>query len=74
MWGQSFPVSKPLISATGTEDEMVGHEKAAAQVLRLTPGFQLTLLLERFNGRVVHVVLHVAVVKHFVIGRQAAVP
>lgn len=35
MWGQSLPVSKPLISATGTEDETVGHEKTAAQVLRL---------------------------------------
>lgn len=35
---------------------------------------QLTLLLQCFNWWTVRVILHIAVVKHFVIGRQAAVP
>lgn len=62
------------LSETGFETSKTQHQPIRICFWLFWPSFQLTLLLERFNRWVVYVVVHVSIVKHFVIGRQAAVP
>ena len=87
MCGQSFPVSKDLMSATGTERGIGDHIQyfwciyTRQNIRRWSSSYRqhgkhipLTLLLKGFNRRHLCFFVHVPIVKHLVVGWEAAVP